>query len=98
MPISSGIGPASVLNAQFSPVTPDPEQVTPDIEQHAVGSVDNTLVNCPIICHIRTTQQQSGDDESQLATCASVNEIHDRRANDKNAFLNVYEIICCLKQ
>jgi hypothetical protein len=47
-------------------VTTDPEQVTPSMEQQAVGLVGSTEDSWPISCHERTTQQHCGEDASQV--------------------------------
>ena len=58
-------------------VTVDPEQVTPGMEQQAVGLVGSTEVSWPISCHDRTTQQHCEEDASQVVFTQEV----DRQPN-----------------
>ena len=67
-------------------MTCEPEHVTPSIEQQSIPLADDTLVVCPINFHDWTTQQQSGEDDSQLA-CAFTKEINEDRPNAKRDFL-----------
>jgi hypothetical protein len=67
-------------------VTWEPEHVTPSIEQQSVPLVDDTVVFFPINFHDRTTQQQSGEVDSQLA-CAFTKEMNADKPNAKRDFL-----------
>jgi len=55
--------PVSPFENHSSEIIFEPEQTTPDIEQHAVEFVDETYVVFPISCQLRTTQQHSGEVE-----------------------------------